>query len=82
MASLRPCVMCGHDLCGGKYTGNIVFTNGSSFVTVDNQRLNNWCYSITDNNKVDGKACSNTFPFICQIATGMVNFVVFHGRVQ
>ena len=57
---------------GGKYTGNIVFTNGSSYVATDNQRHNNWCYSIADNNQVDGKACSNRFPFICQKPTGTV----------
>ena len=57
---------------GGKYTGKVVFLDGSNYVPVATQKLDNWCHQIKDNNKVDGWNCGNIFPYICQITTSMV----------
>ena len=52
----------------------MVFTDGSTYVPVADQKLDDWCYRIqvNSNKKINGLDCDSRFKYICQIKTGMV----------
>ena len=58
---------------GGKYSGRMVFTDGSAYVPVPIQDLDDICYRLRGNDRVDGRECSSEFPYICQIIASMVH---------
>ena len=55
----------------------MVFTDGSTYVDVADQFLDDWCYRIQvkNNKKINGFLCDNRLPYICQIKTSMVYLV-------